>query len=52
MNSFQVYVKINKDVSKEIQNTDGDKHDKGEIHRRSMEIFKNMENGKSDIVML
>ena len=55
--SFQVYVKINEDVSKEIQNTEGDKHgkgdkhDKGEIHRRSMEIFQNMENGKSDIVM-
>ena len=44
-------------MAKEIQNTEGDKHgkgdkhDKGEIHRRSMEIFQNMENGKSDIVM-
>lgn len=45
---FMVYVKINRDSAKEMKETDGDKHNKGEIHRRSMELFRNMENGTSE----
>ncbi|VDI48703.1 arginyl-tRNA synthetase [Mytilus galloprovincialis] len=41
----KVYVKINEDVSKEQQNSGPDKHEKGETHRKSLEIFRNMEQG-------
>ncbi|CAG2246283.1 RARS [Mytilus edulis] len=42
---YMVYVKINEDVAKEQQNSGPDKHEKGETHRKSLEIFRNMEQG-------
>ncbi|XP_076112703.1 putative arginine--tRNA ligase, mitochondrial isoform X2 [Mytilus galloprovincialis] len=42
---YMVYVKINEDVAKEQQNSGLDKHEKGETHRKSLEIFRNMEQG-------
>ncbi|CAC5403706.1 RARS [Mytilus coruscus] len=42
---YMVYVKINEDVAREQDNTDSDNHEKGETHRKSLEIFRNMEQG-------
>ncbi|CAG2214393.1 RARS [Mytilus edulis] len=46
---YMVYVKINEDVAKEQQNSGPDKHEKGETHRKSLEIFRNMEQASEDL---
>ncbi|XP_063441077.1 probable arginine--tRNA ligase, mitochondrial [Mytilus trossulus] len=42
---YMVYVKINEDVAREQENRGPDKNEKGETHRKSLEIFRNMEQG-------